>query len=76
MAAQAPTSVVEVIDVLWTHDGDQLTCSALGPADDAVPLWDTVTVLQITNQNGYLNEQFWFQRTQVNIKSIEKLIFD
>lgn len=44
VAGHARTSVVEVIDVLRTHDRDQLTRSALGPADDAVPLWDTVAV--------------------------------
>ena len=78
VAAQAHTSVVEVIDVLWTQDGNQLICSAVGPADDAVPLRHTVTVFQTTNQNSYLNEcgqykeyrnTYFFVKNIVSMKS-------
>lgn len=38
------TSVVEIVDVVWTQYWNQLTRSAPWPADDPVPLRDTVTI--------------------------------
>ena len=46
----APTSVVEVINVLGTQNWDKLTRSAPWPADDPVPLWDTVTIFTQTGK--------------------------
>lgn len=54
------TSVVEVIDVLWTQHRNQLTRSALGPADDAVPLRDTVA--SFTKQTAKLTNYLKYRQ--------------